>query len=374
VLIGGGLFALSPFLPSAIARFRTTVWGAVTVCLWVAFGVACLISSVLTYDDARTTASTLWILLGVPVIFFLGLPGLLGYNAGRLAILALFVSHALYVVVSFYLYPDLYFEYRGLFGHPNEMGMTAAVLALCCLAWIVERAESGTFTRKTGSALAALFGASCFLVVASGSRTSLLAVLITTAAAALVCARSLPRRRLLSAFSATLLLLFVGITLLPDLGFVQKTWDKHMQQLMKGDVLSKRDEIWETTITDMRFWGNGGDYFTTTVGISAHNSLMHIIGERGPVAALFMVCFAVVGMLHAFRQALSHGPRRAFRATPVLISICFWTLSTGEGMFGSLGTGITLAYFLSVGMGLTEGAHFRAPVVRFANPAADKAA
>lgn len=376
VLIGGGLLAFFPFMPLAAARFKTTVGGAILIGLWLSFGAVSLLSSVLTHDDARTTVGTLWMLIGVPFIFFLALPVVLGRNGGGLIVLALFISHAFYIVASFYSYPDLYFEYKGLFGHANEMGMTATVLALCILAWIVERAQSATFTRNAISGLAALFAGSCFLVLASGSRTSLLAILITTATAALICSRCLPRRRAFSAASATLAVVFLGLVFLPDLGFAQKTWDKHMQQLMKGDVLSKRDEIWEKTIDDMRIWGNGGDYFPDSVGISAHNSLMHIVGQRGPVAAVFMVCFAGLGMVEAFRQAFGAGLRLPFGATPALISICFWTLSTGEGMFGSLGTGITLAYLLSVGIGLFASArvHRRAPTVKFGSSAVRRVA
>jgi len=361
VLIGGGLFALFPFLPSGIARFRTTVGGATSIFLWLLFGVLCLISSVVTYDTVRATGGVLWMLIGVPIIFFIGLPAVLGENAGKLVVLGLFVSHSLYIAISFYIYPELRFEYKGLFGHPNEMGMTAAVLALCCLAWIVERAESGTFTRNSIVALTTLFAANCVLVVASGSRTSLLAVLVTTAAAAFFCSRSLPRRRLFPTISVTLVALLLGVAFLPDLSFAQKTWDKHMQRLIKGDVLSKRDEIWEKTIDDLHFWGNGGEYFSEDIGVSAHNSLMQIMGERGPVAALIMACFAVLGLVRAFERALRRVPRRKFGATPALVSICFWTLSTGEGLFGSLGTGITLAYLVSVGVCLARETQHSVP-------------
>ena len=350
VLVAGSLAALSPFLPAAVARFDTATKGMILILLWLAFGTVCLISSVATNDDVGALASTLWILIGVPIVFFVGLPGALGKSAGKLVVLALLISHTAYIVVSLYLYPDVQFLYKGIFGHPNETGVTAAVVATCSLAWIVECVRLGTFVGWVRAALGILFGGSSFLVAVSGSRTSLTALMVTAATATIVCTRLLHRGRMLWMLAGGLGISSIATALFPQLDVAEQIWQKNTQQVMKGDILSKRTDIWAKVIDDMQVLGNGSAYFPETVGISSHNSLMHIVGEHGPIAALFMICIAGLGMMRAWHHAVRGRGRGSFVAAPLLISVCFWVLSMGEGIFGSLGTGITLAYILSIGM------------------------
>jgi O-antigen ligase len=265
----------------------------------------------------------------------------------------LLISHAAYIVVSLCLYPDVQFLYKGIFGHPNETGMTAVVVAACSLAWIVERVRTGSLTGWARAGLGLLFGSSSVLVIVSGSRTSLLALIVTAGTAIIVCTRLLHRKRLFSMLAGGLGIFSVGTAVLPQLDFTEQIWLKHSQQVMKGDILSKRTDIWMKVIDDMQILGNGSEYFPETVGISSHNSLMHIIGERGPIAAFFMACVAVLGLVRAWHHAVRDRGYSSFAAAPLLISVCFWVLSMGEGIFGSLGTGITVAYLLSIGIVVT---------------------
>ena len=350
VLVAGSLACLSPFLPAAVARFDTATKGMILILLWLAFGAVCLVSSVATNDDVGALASTLWILIGIPIVFFVGLPGAFGKSAGKLVVLALLISHTAYIVVSLYLYPNVQFLYKGIFGHPNETGITATVVAACSLAWIVERVRIGALGGWARASLGTLFGGSSFLVVVSGSRTSLMALIITTATATIVGTRLLHRKRMFWMLAGGLGCFSVGTAFFPRLDFAEQIWQKNTQQVMKGDILSKRTDIWAKVIDDMQVWGNGSAYFPETVGISSHNSLMHIVGEHGPIAAFFMICVAGLGMMRAWHQAVGDRGRCSFAAAPLLISVCFWVLSMGEGIFGSVGTGLSLAYLLSIGI------------------------
>src|SRR5438552_17195673 len=72
VLVAGSLVALSPFLPAAVAFFETATKGMVLILLWMGFGAVCLVSSVATNDSRGAVANTLWVLIGVPIVFFVG--------------------------------------------------------------------------------------------------------------------------------------------------------------------------------------------------------------------------------------------------------------------------------------------------------------
>ena len=68
------------------------------------------------------------------------------------------------------------------------------------------------------------------------------------------------------------------------------------------------------------------------------------------VAAVLLVCFASLSFFYAYRYAKAHVKHDIYAIAPLSICVCFWVLSMGEGMFGKLGSGINLAYFLSVGI------------------------
>jgi hypothetical protein len=353
ILVGGALAVMLPFVPSAIARFVPRGRSAILISLWLAFGACCLLSAIATEDNRQAIVNTLWLLLVVPPLFLIGLPLLLGEKGAMLVTLALLISHVFYLAVSLCLYPDLHFEYKGIFGHPNGMGVTAAIVAITSLCCLVEAVQLGSRGGLLGGALALLFAGSSFLVMVSGSRTSLLAVLAAAALGACVCVGRLRRVHVLSLALGGLMLFWAGSTV-PNLGIAQQIWQKHADQVTKGDTLSKRDEIWMKVIDDMHWLGNGSDYFPGTVGISSHNSIMFIIGQQGPIAAFFIVCVAVLGLAWSTGRAFRERARKPFSAAPAMVSVCFWVLSMGEGMFGAIGTGITLAYLLSVGVTLAD--------------------
>ena len=81
---------------------------------------------------------------------------------------------------------------------------------------------------------------------------------------------------------------------------------------------------------------------------------MHIIGVNGFIAGMLMVLFAVVSLFYAVMYFRKHCQEDCYAIAPLTFMICFWTLSMGEGMFGSLGNAMTLAYLLSIGVIMTD--------------------
>jgi hypothetical protein len=63
-----------------------------------------------------------------------------------------------------------------------------------------------------------------------------------------------------------------------------------------------------------------------------------------------MVLFAIVSFYYAVIYFIEHYQEDRYAIAPLVFMTCFWTLSMGEGMFGSLGNAMTLAYMLSIGV------------------------
>ena len=114
--------------------------------------------------------------------------------------------------------------------------------------------------------------------------------------------------------------------------------------------MSGRDDIWAKTLIDMKLLGNGEKYFETNFDLGAHNTIVHIIGVNGIIAEMLMVSFALVSFYYAAIYFRKHWQKDRYAIAPLVFMTCFWTLSMGEGMFGSLGNAMTLAYMLSVGV------------------------
>jgi O-antigen ligase len=123
-----------------------------------------------------------------------------------------------------------------------------------------------------------------------------------------------------------------------------------LEQLDKKEGLSGREDIWIKTFADMRLLGNGNDYFESNFGLGAHNSIITALGVNGVIAALLMSVLAIFSLFYAYVYFKNSSKKDDYAIAPLIINICFWILSMGEGMFGSLGTAITIAYVLSLGI------------------------
>lgn len=321
---------------------------------WCLFAATCLLSALLVRYGTRSVLGALWFLVGVPVWFFLIIPAVFGKRSSKYITISLFLSHVPYLLISVTLSPNLYFQYRGIFGHPNEVGVTATVGSICVLIAIIESIQRQRFSAGAQWKLLPTFAVLAFFVCLSGSRTSLLALLVCSSACACFFAKHWRSQHWVSAVVAVALVLSAASTLSGKLNVFERLWQKHSTSMSKGDTLSKRTEVWGEVWDDIAVLGNGIDYFERVIGVSPHNSVVRILGERGPVAALFLTVFAVGALLRAFRRATKAPVGEEMSCAPLIIGLCFWSLSLGEAMFGNLGTGITLAYYSTIGVLLRE--------------------
>jgi hypothetical protein len=315
------------------------------VFLWMAYSLVFILSG-FANNDLSSLRDGFWFMIAVPVIFFNALPKLMKESANILITLGLLLGVSPYIICSWALQPVWQSDsriYSGIFPNSNQLGFTAAamssslfVLAIGCL-----------FSKKSSfqSLLVniSLFGCLVTIMLAN-ARTSL--ITFSMMSLWLIWQLFQSTRNVVIAVIA---LFSIGVATL-SIG-AQNPWlFERIGDIQEKDALSGRDDIWAKTLIDMKLLGNGEKYFESNFDLGAHNTIVHIIGVNGIIAAMLMVSFALVSFYYAAIYFRKHWREDRYAIAPLVFMTCFWTLSMGEGMFGSLGNAMTLAYMLSVGV------------------------
>ncbi|MFJ8257598.1 hypothetical protein ACIQ4Z_10045 [Peribacillus asahii] len=101
-------------------------------------------------------------------------------------------------------------------------------------------------------------------------------------------------------------------------------------RLKSNDVLSERGGIWETSISEASFFGNGRDYFSE-FNHGAHNTFISLLGQYGWIPTLLfillMLIFVIFSLEYSFKAIDDE-----YRFLPLLLLVTFVLLSNGEGM------------------------------------------
>jgi O-antigen ligase len=326
-----------------------TLKALILPCLWILFSLAALASS-LYHSDQIGIRDNIWFLLGVPLIFFYRLPTVIGEDMNLLLSIALPLAHAPYILASLLLQPpSLASAYQGVFSNPNQMGQIAIVIAIGLFALLnggIKSGKSFFYLLFIGVFIIITLG----LIMVANARTSLAVFAIMTLfvflniGATLVSKPSSLFRTIVSALLGfSLVTFYAGGELAGFLtgvggGFAAKS------------ALSGRDAIWSKAIADMSLLGHGNEYFSSNFGLGAHNTIIDILGRNGLIAAEIMTVFAFTSLYLAYQHFCQSSKQNPYTIVLFLITSCFWILSIGEGLFGSLGKSITIAYFLVIGM------------------------
>lgn len=360
IVLGASLALIVPGLlrPRAL-RFRAI--GKAVMGSWFCFGTLLLISTLVNQDNLGVALSSVWMAVCVPALFFVAMPNANGPHFLRSLVAAVVVCCATLLLSCVLYEAPVHLLYRGALGHPNFVGLVSsllytALLALCGRHW------SAMKKKQLG---ACLFGMAATLTVLcmSTSRTSITACVAVTITLIML---EIRRRRVVSKV-AIITGIVVVLASLSTTEFVQAGIDaigaKNDAQARTGDVLSGRVLIWTRVLDGIQPFGNGGQYFETTIGIDAHNGFMRMLGERGPAAAGALVIFAILSLLAGYKYAVDVRNTSHYSCAPLLLIIYFWTMAQGEGMFGSFGNAGTLAMFMAVGVAVRAPTVSRAPVI-----------
>lgn len=274
-------------------------------------------------------------------------------NANLIIAVALFIGHFPYIVVSLWLHPLTTSLYRGVFANSNQMGFTSAVMAAGIFILLITALSAKKSVWYVSLIILLLIGIFIMILVAN-SRTSMLAFFamfsIFVWNSVLNLKGLFKITVITTAIVSTILFLAGEQTQLLwkniELGFIAK--------IRGNETLSGREDIWGKTLDDINLLGHGSDYFELNFGLGGHNTIIDILGKNGIIAAYLILCFAIASFLYAYLYYKNYAKEDHYAIAPLVITTCFWILSMGESMFGSLGSAMTLAYMLSMGVVMTK--------------------
>ncbi|WP_341320814.1 hypothetical protein NSQ62_14345 [Solibacillus sp. FSL H8-0523] len=272
---------------------------------------------------------------------------------------ALFWSHVPLTVIPLLLYGINTNPYRGIFYNPNAFGSIAATMSIALSAVFLFKLEQYFLkTDKKQSFKNIAFDFSLllvllFLVVLSGSRTSLLAVIFCLIFGLMIVSLRLIKYHrfgsLLKTVISTALLgviTFLIIKLTPFYDYLYfNIIYKFERKLTNGDVLDTRGSVWEQTLNQSTLFGNGSNYFLTATEVGAHNTFVGLLGEFGWVPTLLFVLVLIIFTFKGIKYAISD-INDMYRYLPLISLTGFVLLSMGEGMMFKL---IMLIAFFSAG-------------------------
>jgi O-antigen ligase len=314
------------------------------IVVWLLLGFTSLISGIVN-DDLISIKDGLWQVIVIPKVFFYLLPKLMNKHANLLLAISLSLGLIPYICISLWIQPiSVYSAYSGIFPNANQLGFISTSIAsglFIILIGNLSKQKKLWYSVPIILLLIILF----FLILLSSSRTSLIAFLVML----LVLIWWLTQKpRILIKMIAIIAIVFSTIFFS---GYKQLDilWYA-LEQLDKKEGLSGREDIWSKTFEDMRLLGNGSDYFESNFGFGGHNSIITVLGINGVIAALLMSVLAIFSLFYAYFYFKAAFKKDDYAIAPLIITICFWVLSMGEGMFGSLGTAMTIAYVLSLGI------------------------
>jgi hypothetical protein len=317
--------------------------------LWILFGFA-LVMSGLANNDTTIFRDGLWQMIAVPLIMFNAVPRAMKGNAELLMGMGLFLGHIPYIVTSLVSNPPGNGTlYRGVFANSNQMGFTCATMSaglfiLLIGAWSAKK--DWRYLLPISAALLSVF----VLIILANSRTSMIVFFIMFSVFFSGFVKN-PKavKKMIAIASAALsaVLLFGGEQ-------IEAMHNIINNNLEAKEGLSGRDKIWVSTLDESDLLGHGSNYFTLNFGMGGHNTIIEVIGINGIIAGNLLIAFALASFFYTYAYFKTYAKEDCAAIAPFLITVCFWFLSMAEGMFGSLGNAMTLAYMLSIGIAISR--------------------
>lgn len=317
--------------------------------LWTCYGASVVIAGIY-HQDAGMTFEGIWLGLGIPFIFLIAVPRLLDGIQSTAIIFVLIGSALPYILISLLSTP-LTYPYRGIVANPNQMGMLVAGV-IWALSALLYSSASGSKRVQIMMITGLLIGAYALLLY-TGSRASLISALLATGTAVF----GISRIDVQSRWKALMGILFIlaGAFLIGEyINFDYSSLlvgirEKHDVQWADA-AFSGREYAWSWALENTRFLGHGAGASMEAVGFTSHNSFVATLNDYGIVSLILLLAIMSYGLFMSMRVDGSCKVGGVSRFVPLIVMVGFWSLSMAEGLFGALGRGSTLAFFLSYGL------------------------
>ncbi|MBR2861412.1 MAG: O-antigen ligase family protein [Clostridia bacterium] len=283
--------------------------------LWLIFGLVCIISEIITNG---IPLNSLLILIILPAFV------IMGQEEGFFNFFLL--SCALTILANITL---------GLCAYPfinNNFSLALASFVpvlLCALAWVL--LNTGKFYTEMFVCLTCLIAELLYLSGASGGRTGFMTILITVFVFVLAigikftAAKKHVTYKISSINFAIILcvVLLVSITVsafivLDDSSNIVEspssienlsTWEKFVTAFSNGNLFSNRGTIWKYTLSNVKLFGNGADFYSSAEILSpeqtsAHNTFLAVLGHFGIIAFVLFMVFCIYMLLLSVRYCI----------------------------------------------------------------------
>jgi O-antigen ligase len=303
----------------------------------------------LANNDTTIFRDGLWQMIAVPLIMFNSVPKAMKENANLLMGMALVLGHIPYIVTSIVSHPlgkgPLY---RGVFANSNQMGFTCATMSaglFILLIGALSAKKNWRYLLPISAALLSVF----VLIILANSRTSMIVFFIMFSvffSEFVKNQKAVKKMIAIASVAVTAVLLFGG----EQIEGMHNILNNNFEAFEAKEGLSGRDEIWGATLDESDLLGHGSNYFMLNFGMGGHNTIIEVIGMKGIIAGNLLIAFGIASFFYTYAYFKTYGKDDCAAIAPFLITVCFWFLSMAEGMFGSLGNAMTLAYMLSIGI------------------------
>lgn len=308
---------------------------------WMIFSISVLISEIYNGEFPSNGLFFIWI---VPLFLFLCFPRVIE-NLNYVLAVSSFISSFSYVFFSFVTVPFYSIPYSGLAANPNGFGQLGALSFIFGFILLFRYYKIKSYIHVIFIFLTLII--SLLAVILSESRTSFMLVLLLSIIIFIFnfATEGISRKFILLPLIGFLIVYFVPIY---DL-FLNSIITKFRISMSHGDILNGRTYIWNTILNEATILGNGSDYWYKFGSEGAHNSILYIIGQFGIIAGILFFVFLLLSIYAAIKYAFAFKNVDPFSVVPLVSILSFCILSITEQMFGSIGKGVTLCFYISIG-------------------------
>jgi len=335
---------MSPEINGVYIKKPMTIVGIFTIIVWLFFSMSIILSELFRNNSPHIG---IIYLTYVPLIFFYTIPRMI-YNPVETTVKATWYSGLIIVLLSLiWELPVAGSAYLGITNNSNSMGMVASQTALASLSLFYISFQKNKSNKKNILIYFITLVIAMLFLLASESRTSLLAVIV---AVGIVFLHALFTKKIefKHVFVLLLLLLLVYHFFLRNF-FLTGVMEKIVTFSSSSNVLAGRSDIWGNIIKDSTLFGYGFEYFQYILEIQAHNNVLQFVGMYGTLAGLLLAIFLCFTVLLSIIYYIKNY-NKLDAIIPFVFVVAYMILGMAETVLGFNAKTPTMVYFNFIGI------------------------